>query len=103
MDFFSQLNKLLARPLIGLILLYQRTLSPDHGPLKSRYPYGYCKFHPTCSMYAKEVLEKQALVGIPRIVLRVLRCNPWTDPKIDPPYSLPRRQAGRFNIPHSNS
>jgi len=27
--------------------IYQLTLSPDHGPLKHLYTYGYCRHPPT--------------------------------------------------------
>jgi putative membrane protein insertion efficiency factor len=85
MDFVTKVNKFLALPLVGLLILYQKTLSPDHGLLKKHYPYGYCKFYPTCSMYAKEVLDKKGITGIPQIIVRILRCNPFTQPKIDHP------------------
>jgi hypothetical protein len=66
-------------PLIWLISLYQKTLSPDHGLLKGLFPHGYCKFHPTCSEYGKLSLKKFGLLrGLPRAVWRIIRCNPWS-------------------------
>ncbi|MBI2634076.1 membrane protein insertion efficiency factor YidD [Candidatus Peregrinibacteria bacterium] len=60
-----------------LITLYQKTLSPDHGWLKRFFSYGYCKYHPSCSQYAKESLMKYGLVkGGARGIWRILRCNP---------------------------
>jgi putative membrane protein insertion efficiency factor len=85
MENLNIVSKLLARPFVWLVVLYQKTLSPDHGPLKKHYPYGYCKFYPTCSMYAKETLEYQGVAGLPKIFSRILRCNPFTSPKIDHP------------------
>lgn len=67
-----------------LINLYQKTLSPDHGFFKVFYPYGYCKFHPSCSQYAKEAIVKHGLVyGSVLGGKRILKCNPFTSPKID--------------------
>ncbi len=67
--------------LIGIITLYQRTLSPDHGPLKGLHPYGFCRHEPTCSMYAKNTLkERGAAMGMILSVKRMLCCNPWTKP-----------------------
>jgi uncharacterized protein len=61
-----------------LITGYQRTLSPDHGPLKGLHPYGYCRHSPTCSQYAKEVIHARgALIGGFKAVRRVLSCHPW--------------------------
>jgi putative component of membrane protein insertase Oxa1/YidC/SpoIIIJ protein YidD len=60
---------------------YQATLSPDHGPLKAIYSYGYCRHHPTCSQYAKLVYaEKGFLHGTWLTFRRLLTCHPWNEP-----------------------
>jgi len=60
---------------------YQHTLSPDHGPLKDLYSYGYCRHHPTCSEYCKKtVIQSGVMIGVPLTIWRVLRCNPWRKP-----------------------
>ncbi|MCC6639309.1 membrane protein insertion efficiency factor YidD [Candidatus Falkowbacteria bacterium] len=85
-DFFVFIDKFLTLPLLGMIWIYQRTLSPDHGPLKKFHPHGYCRFHPTCSQYGKEALKKYGLVrGFPKLVYRIMRCNPWNAGGIDQP------------------
>lgn len=67
---------------------YQKTLSPDHGWFKVLYPHGYCKFSPTCSSYAHDVIkERGVIVGVAKATWRVLRCNPWSDGGYDPPGS----------------
>ncbi len=67
--------------LISMINLYQFTLSPDHGPLKSLHPYGFCRHEPTCSDYGKHVLKTRgAVIGVMLLIVRVLSCNPWTKP-----------------------
>lgn len=63
---------------IWILKLYQKTLSPDHGIVKIFFPYGKCRFHPTCSDYAIKALEKYGLLkGGLKAIWRVLRCNPW--------------------------
>lgn len=64
---------------LKLIKIYQKTLSPDHGPLKSWYPYGFCRFHPTCSQYGYQAIEKYGIIiGGAKAFWRILRCNPWS-------------------------
>ncbi|OGJ62984.1 hypothetical protein A3C37_02230 [Candidatus Peribacteria bacterium RIFCSPHIGHO2_02_FULL_53_20] len=66
---------------IRVIDLYQSTLSPDHGPLRHLYPYGYCRHHPTCSEFGKQVIAQHGIIrGIPRLIRRVLSCHPWKKP-----------------------
>jgi putative membrane protein insertion efficiency factor len=63
---------------IALLNGYQQTLSPDHGPLKGLYPYGYCRHEPTCSEYGKQVMEQKGfVVGFLLLTKRVLSCHPW--------------------------
>lgn len=70
---------------LKLIKLYQATLSFDHGILSALKPYGQCKFHPSCSMYAYQSIEKHGLVkGIVGGVERIVRCHPWSDGGYDP-------------------
>lgn len=67
--------------IIRMIKLYQVTLSPDHGPLRHLYTYGYCRHSPTCSDYALQQIQHHGvIVGMPKTLWRVLRCNPWTKP-----------------------
>ncbi len=44
-----------------------------------------CRFHPTCSHYAKEALEVHGLFkGGWLAAMRLLRCNPFNPGGIDP-------------------
>ena len=71
--------------LIKIIEFYQRTLSPDTGWLKLRYPGGYCKYAPSCSEYCKHSIQKYGITkGILRGAWRIARCNPWSKGGIDP-------------------
>ncbi len=70
--------------IISIIKLYQHTLSPDHSWLKSRYPFGFCRFYPSCSQYAVEAITaKGIIVGSWLALKRILRCNPFIRPGFD--------------------
>jgi putative membrane protein insertion efficiency factor len=74
----------MARLLQLFIRLYQRTLSPDHGWLRGRYPYGYCRYYPSCSQYAYDAVGRYgAIKGSILAGARVLRCNPWAKSRVD--------------------
>lgn len=69
----------------GMILVYQKTLSPDHGLVARLFPHPTCKYHPTCSEYGYEAVTKYGVIrGIPLTIWRVLRCNPWSKGGHDP-------------------
>lgn len=71
---------------LKLIRLYQATLSPDHGPNKKLFPYGYCPFTPSCSMYGYQAIEKYGFIkGTAKAIWRILRCNPFTKGGVDNP------------------
>lgn len=81
MNFFANLPK---RMLVALIMSYQTLLSPDHSWLKYRFPHGYCRFYPSCSQYATEAIERfGAFKGMVLAVMRLSRCHPWSQPKVD--------------------
>lgn len=70
---------------IVLLRLYQKTLSFDYGIFKALFPYGYCRFKPTCSDYAIRAIEKYGIIkGGVKAGWRVMRCNPWSKGGWDP-------------------
>lgn len=82
LDFISGYSRYF---LIKIIKIYQKTLSPDHGLLKGKYPFGYCRFRPTCSEYAISAIEKYGIIrGGAKATWRLLRCNPWNKGGWDP-------------------
>ena len=82
MEKFLYLPRYIA---IKTIKAYQKFFSFDHSKLKHFFPYGFCRFHPTCSEYAIQAIEKHGLLkGGLMAVWRVLRCNPWNQGGIDP-------------------
>lgn len=65
------------RVLLVLIRGYQLLLSPLLG--------GNCRYHPTCSAYAREALLGHGLWRGGRLALRrISRCHPWGGHGHDP-------------------
>jgi putative membrane protein insertion efficiency factor len=64
--------------LIGLVRVYQFTLSPFLGPC--------CRYDPHCSQYFILAVRKYGPVwGALKGVARVCRCHPWGSSGYDPP------------------
>lgn len=81
----KKVDRLIAKLFIFLIIIYQKTLSPDQGVLKIFFPHGFCRFHPHCSEYSKQAFEKHNIIkGIYLSLWRILRCNPWSKGGLDP-------------------
>jgi len=73
------------RLVVYAIRFYQKTISFDHSPLKALYPYGFCRFTPTCSEYGAQAIEKYGVIkGGALACWRILRCNPWNKGGSDP-------------------
>ena len=71
--------------LMGLIRLYQLTVSKMIGPV--------CRYYPSCSHYGYEAISVHgAAKGTVLTAWRILRCNPWSAGGVDP---VPPRGAWR--------
>jgi putative membrane protein insertion efficiency factor len=71
------IGRLLATPLIALIRVYQRVVSPMRPAT--------CRYYPSCSAYAVEALQRHgALRGSWLAVRRLGRCHPWNPGGPDP-------------------
>jgi uncharacterized protein len=71
----------MTRLLLVFLRLYQIVLSPVFHLLGAR-----CRFHPSCSAYALEVIRKDGAVkGSIRTAGRLLRCHPLHPGGFDPP------------------
>jgi len=73
--------KLITKPLsylfIGLIKIYQYTISPLLG--------ASCRYQPSCSQYGIEALKKYGVFkGGYLTIKRVLSCHPWGGHGHDP-------------------
>ncbi len=67
----------MARLLIGLVRLYQKTLAVFLG--------GHCRFHPSCSHYAVGCLEAHgAARGSLLSLVRLCKCHPFHEGGHDP-------------------
>ena len=65
------------RLIISLIAAYQYVLSPLFG--------NRCRFHPSCSRYTREAVEKHgALAGSLLGLRRICRCHHFHEGGIDP-------------------
>jgi hypothetical protein len=65
------------RAVIGFVWCYRCTLGPLLG--------GQCRFHPTCSQYMIDAVNKHGAVrGSWRGVKRICRCHPFSKGGIDP-------------------
>jgi len=70
---------------VGLIKIYQKTFSFDHGPMKGVFPHGFCRFNPTCSQYGIDAISKYGVIkGGLLTSWRIIRCNPWNKGGYDP-------------------
>ncbi|MHB8573461.1 MAG: membrane protein insertion efficiency factor YidD [Candidatus Dormibacteria bacterium] len=80
-------------PLILVIRLYQRVISPILPPS--------CRFYPTCSEYAVVALQRHGTWrGGKLAVWRILRCNPFCHGGYDPVPAAPEaRPAGGTGAP----
>jgi len=66
-----------ARVFMALIRGYQRFISPLTG--------GHCRFHPTCSEYARIAIERFGVLRGSWLALRrILRCHPFGPVGPDP-------------------
>lgn len=71
------MNQLLAMPFILLIRMYSYVISPLLG--------NNCRFHPGCSRYAEDALQRYGVLRGGRLaVWRLLRCHPWSVGGHDP-------------------
>jgi putative membrane protein insertion efficiency factor len=70
----------------ALIRLYQWTLSPLLGPK--------CRFHPSCSHYALEAIQRFGILhGSWLTVRRLGRCHPWHPGGMDPVPAIDRMHS----------
>ncbi|MBD3217643.1 MAG: membrane protein insertion efficiency factor YidD [candidate division Zixibacteria bacterium] len=61
---------MLTLPLLVAIRMYQVGISP-------LFPT-QCRFHPSCSNYALEALNKYGLKGVIMSIKRILKCHPFS-------------------------
>jgi putative membrane protein insertion efficiency factor len=83
----------MTRLILGLIAIYKGLLSPLFGPR--------CRFHPSCSDYARDaVVRFGAGRGGLLALWRIARCQPLCAGGLDPvpeTFALPRCRKKEFN------
>ena len=69
-------KRIVAAPLIGLLLFYQRFISPLTPPT--------CRYYPSCSTYALVAIRRFGPVkGTWLALKRLARCHPWAAGGVD--------------------
>jgi putative membrane protein insertion efficiency factor len=69
-------RRVVAAPLIGLLLFYQRFVSPMTPPT--------CRYYPSCSAYALTAIRRFGPVkGTWLAAKRLARCHPWAAGGVD--------------------
>ncbi|MCL2004560.1 MAG: membrane protein insertion efficiency factor YidD [Planctomycetaceae bacterium] len=72
------LGKILGLGVIGLVLCYQKCISPFLPRM--------CRFEPSCSTYMIEAIKKYGVfIGVLKGIWRICRCHPWNPGGDDPP------------------
>ena len=62
---------------LKLVRGYQRWISPLFLPA--------CRFHPSCSEYAVQALERYSLAkAVVLIITRIFKCHPFHEGGVDP-------------------
>jgi putative membrane protein insertion efficiency factor len=76
-ELMTNIGRLVAKPLLGLVWLYQKAISPLLG--------ANCRFEPSCSAYAMQALrEYGGFKGGWMAIKRISRCHPWGGSGYDP-------------------
>lgn len=69
-------GRVLVFALVGLIKVYQKTISVWRGPV--------CRYYPSCSNYGLQAIQIHgAGKGSLLTAWRILRCHPWSQGGID--------------------
>jgi putative membrane protein insertion efficiency factor len=73
----NRVRRIARKAAVAPIVAYQRAVSPFLAPR--------CRFHPSCSCYAREAILRHGLVkGAGRALWRLLKCHPFHPGGYDP-------------------
>jgi putative membrane protein insertion efficiency factor len=80
------MNRLLSLPLLALLAVYRKLISPV-------LPQA-CRYYPSCSQYAQDAVRIHGPLLGPWLALkRLLRCHPWAPGGPDPVPARTRKRA----------
>jgi putative membrane protein insertion efficiency factor len=80
------MNRLLSLPLLALLAVYRKLISPVLPPA--------CRYYPSCSQYAQDAVRIHGPVLGPWLALkRLLRCHPWAPGGPDPVPARTRKRV----------
>ncbi|HVY36045.1 MAG TPA: membrane protein insertion efficiency factor YidD [Candidatus Paceibacterota bacterium] len=88
MTFLKKFKKVPNSIMIGLIVAYQKILSPSSGVFRffPFYPKPTCIFYPTCSEYSLQCFKKYSFgMAFKKSINRIGRCHPGNEPAVDLP------------------
>jgi hypothetical protein len=89
-------QRVLAAPLIGAIVVYQRVISPMTPPT--------CRYYPSCSAYALTAIQRFGpFKGTWLAVKRLVRCHPWTAGGVDHVPAAAARQEDTAPAPPTHA
>lgn len=72
-----KIRELITKFLLGLLIAYQKFISPLKQPS--------CRFYPSCSEYAIQAIKKYGILkGMGKATIRVAKCNPFHPGGYDP-------------------
>jgi hypothetical protein len=83
----------MSKPVLALLRFYSEQISPCLPP--------HCRFHPSCSHYTREAIEKHGVARGSYLGLqRIIKCHPWHAGGFDP---VPEPQATQASSLSSTS
>ncbi|MAZ97100.1 membrane protein insertion efficiency factor YidD [Schleiferiaceae bacterium] len=86
------LSNIFGFPLLLIIWVYRRLISPFTGPA--------CRYTPTCSAYAQEAVKLHGpFKGFVLSIKRIASCNPWGGHGWDPVPGSDLEQQLKDNTP----
>ena len=96
MTYWQKFNRIIQMKRIILLLIrfYQKVLSPDQGIFSFLFSERFCRFHPTCSEYMIEAVQKFGIFKGSYLGLKRLgRCQPMCEGGFDPVPENPSAQT----------